>query len=419
MKTQFFILLINIILINIGFMVSFFIRYGLLIPERSFLPYKNSFIFLTLIYLSVLAVFGVYKSRFMSSWDLFKRILGGLFLGTLLSIVFVYVFRIKWGAFPTTVFAISFFINLLLIFKFNQWLLKRLRKIKKNVIILGKGDIKCLTGKMSVVSRIHPNAIRHLKTDFKDIDQIIIADLIKEGNLIEYVTMIAQRFGIDIVYTPVVYMKLVNDRVNENNPDLYPKTFEGQKRDAEEFFIRLIDAAASLAAIVILLPVAGIVALAVKLASPGPILYKQLRVGKDGKHFVIYKFRTMYKDSETLKGFQPAVVGDKRITPVGHFLRRYRFDEIPQFVNIIKGQMSLVGPRPENVFRVNSHKSLQGIRLAVKPGLTGLAQIRSFYDLAPRQKIKYDYLYIQRRSLRLNLYILLSTVPALFSKKGQ
>jgi lipopolysaccharide/colanic/teichoic acid biosynthesis glycosyltransferase len=81
--------------------------------------------------------------------------------------------------------------------------------------------------------------------------------------------------------------------------------------------------------------------------------------------------------------------------------------------------MSLVGPRPENVFRVNSHKSLQGIRLAVKPGLTGLAQIRGFYDLAPRHKIKYDYLYIQRRSLRLNVYILLNTLPALFSKKGQ
>jgi len=93
-------------------------------------------------------------------------------------------------------------------------------------------------------------------------------------------------------------------------------------------------------------------------------------------------------------------------------------DEIPQFLNIIKGDMSLVGPRPENVFRVNAHKALQGIRLAVRPGLTGLAQIRGLYDLHPGRKLKYDYLYIQRRSLRLNLYILLSTFPALFKMRG-
>jgi lipopolysaccharide/colanic/teichoic acid biosynthesis glycosyltransferase len=85
----------------------------------------------------------------------------------------------------------------------------------------------------------------------------------------------------------------------------------------------------------------------------------------------------------------------------------------------MKGEMSLVGPRPENLYRVGNHKVLQSIRLAVKPGLTGLAQIRSFYDLKPPQKIKYDYLYIQRRSLLLNLYILTKTIPVMLLKKGQ
>ena len=93
-------------------------------------------------------------------------------------------------------------------------------------------------------------------------------------------------------------------------------------------------------------------------------------------------------------------------------------DELPQLLNVLRGEMSLVGPRPENLYRVEIHKSLQGLRLAVRPGITGLAQIRSFYDLKPKQKIRYDYLYIQQRSLLLNVYILAKTIPVLFSKKG-
>ena len=94
-------------------------------------------------------------------------------------------------------------------------------------------------------------------------------------------------------------------------------------------------------------------------------------------------------------------------------------DELPQLVNVLKGQMSLVGPRPENISRVNTHKALRGIRLAVKPGLTGLAQTQSYYDLHPKHKIKYDFLYIQRRSFALNLYILAKTIPVVLNRKGQ
>jgi len=93
-------------------------------------------------------------------------------------------------------------------------------------------------------------------------------------------------------------------------------------------------------------------------------------------------------------------------------------DEVPQLFNVLRGDMSLVGPRPENLYRVNKHKALRGIRLAVKPGLTGLAQVNSFYDLHPKHKVKYDYLYIQRRTFWLNVYILLRTIPVVLSKKG-
>lgn len=185
-----------------------------------------------------------------------------------------------------------------------------------------------------------------------------------------------------------------------------------------EFVIRAFDIVGSVAILAVTLPLMLVVALLIKASSQGPILYKQKRVGKDGKVFTLYKFRTMVDNAEDHVGPVLAAKDDVRVTPVGRVLRRVRMDELPQLFNVLWGDMSLVGPRPERPYFVNQHKALQGVRLAVKPGLTGLAQIRSFYDLKPDHKIKYDNLYIQRRSVFLNAYILLQTIPVIFTKKG-
>ena len=109
---------------------------------------------------------------------------------------------------------------------------------------------------------------------------------------------------------------------------------------------------------------------------------------------------------------------DGRVTPIGRVLRRTRLDELPQLFNVLRGDMSLVGPRPERPFFVRRHRVLQGVRLMVKPGITGLAQVRAPYDLRPEHKLKYDFLYIQKRSFLLNVYIMLMTVPVVLLKKG-
>lgn len=185
-----------------------------------------------------------------------------------------------------------------------------------------------------------------------------------------------------------------------------------------EFLIRLLDVVGSVAILVIAFPIMVLTAVVIKLTSTGPILYRQERVGKGGKLFSLYKFRTMVEDAEKQIGPVWAAKNDVRVTPIGRILRRTRLDELPQLFNILRGDMSLVGPRPERPFFVQRHKALQGLRLAVKPGLTGLAQVRSYYDLKPAHKVKYDYIYIQKRSLLLNIYILLQTIPVLFAKKG-
>jgi lipopolysaccharide/colanic/teichoic acid biosynthesis glycosyltransferase len=185
-----------------------------------------------------------------------------------------------------------------------------------------------------------------------------------------------------------------------------------------EFLIRLLDIAGAVAVLILALPVMIVSALLIKVTSAGPVFYQQERVGLGGRPFTLYKFRTMIEDAEKHTGPVWATKDDDRVTPVGRLLRRMRIDELPQIYNVLRGDMSLVGPRPERPFFVQRHEVLQGVRLAVKPGLTGLAQVRSFYDLKPSHKVKYDLLYVQNRSVFLNLSILVQTIPVLFAKKG-
>ena len=417
MLLRIILLLTSIILINLGFLISFLIRYGLPIPERSFLPYKNSFVFVTLIYISALSLFGVYKTRFRSSWNLLKRVFLGLILGTLLSVAFVYVFRIKWGAFPTSIFIISFFVNLLLIFKVNQFVLKAKKKIKKHVIILGEGKVDDIVGKKANVERKRINQIQELH-ECSDVDELIVSEKITDANDLNILLYLQQKLKAEILFSPSVYIRLLPERINGHPSIDLLNTFVGRRSDLDELLIRLFDIVASMGILVVCWPIMLLMSFLIKITSPGPVIYKQQRVGKDGKAFTLYKFRTMINDSEKHSGFTPASSGDPRITTIGTILRKSRLDELPQLFNIIQGKMSLVGPRPENLYRVGKHKALQGIRLAVKPGLTGLAQIRSFYDLHPKHKVRYDFLYIQKRSLMLNINIMLQTIPVLFSKKG-
>ena len=163
-----------------------------------------------------------------------------------------------------------------------------------------------------------------------------------------------------------------------------------------------------------------IIAMLIKLDSPGPAIFRQERLGKDGKPFTIYKFRTMYLDAEA-DGPQWAKRNDCRCTPLGRFLRHTRLDELPQLWNILKGDMSIVGPRPERAcFYSEFETYIHGFhyRLLVKPGLTGLAQVNGGYDLKPEEKIMFDIEYIQKQSIELDLKCILQTIHLVFTHEG-
>lgn len=187
---------------------------------------------------------------------------------------------------------------------------------------------------------------------------------------------------------------------------------------------RLMDIFFSAIVLIGFLPVWGLIAIIIKLESQGPALYKQERVGLNGKKFMIYKFRSMVQDAESKSGPQWATKEDPRITRLGKLLRKARIDEIPQFINILAGEMSLIGPRPERPFFVDQFKKeipFYARRLKVKPGLTGWAQIKGGYDTSienVKEKLQFDLFYLENMSLRMDMKVIFNTIYIMLRGKG-
>ncbi len=186
------------------------------------------------------------------------------------------------------------------------------------------------------------------------------------------------------------------------------------------FTKRLIDLVISTCALIVLALPMLVVAVLVKLDSPGPVFYKQERLGLNGKPFTLIKFRSMNANAEA-KGAQWATNNDPRVTKFGRFMRKTRLDEIPQFITVFLGDMSLIGPRPERkVFYDAFEPYVIGFkqRLVVKPGISGLAQVSGGYDLRPADKIIKDVEYIKAKSIGLDLKIILYTLLIVLNHKG-
>ena len=202
----------------------------------------------------------------------------------------------------------------------------------------------------------------------------------------------------------------------EISPEIMPAWEQAAKR--------LIDVFVSLMILIVTFPISLIIALLIMVDSPGPIFYVQERVGKDGRPFRIFKFRSMHQDAEKHSGPVWANKRDPRVTRVGRIIRKLRIDEIPQFINVLAGEMSLVGPRPERPYFVNRFSTeipLYARRLRVRPGITGWAQVKHKYDETledVKKKVRYDLFYIENMSLRMDFKILLNTVYVMLMGRG-
>ena len=197
-----------------------------------------------------------------------------------------------------------------------------------------------------------------------------------------------------------------------------------RKGRAQAFVKRALDILLSVVGLVLALPLLVLSAIAIRITSPGPALYHQRRVGKHGVAFTIHKFRSMSVDAEATTGAVWAVKGDPRVTPVGRFLRRTRLDEIPQLWNVLIGDMSFVGPRPERpefVSDLMAQIPYYGQRHIVRPGLTGWAQVRHRYGSTEEdalQKLQYELFYIKNMSMAFDMFIVFETIKTVLVRRG-
>lgn len=180
---------------------------------------------------------------------------------------------------------------------------------------------------------------------------------------------------------------------------------------------RVLDVIISLSAMIILSPIFAAIVIAIRVSSKGPAVFKQQRAGKNGKPFVFYKFRTMKLDVDPF-GPSPKSGKDPRLTKVGRFLREYSLDELPQLFNVLKGDMSFVGPRPLYLSQMSEWSERQKKRLLVKPGLTGLAQISGRGGLTREEKLEFDVKYVKTASFLTDIKIILATIAQVFGRKS-
>jgi exopolysaccharide biosynthesis polyprenyl glycosylphosphotransferase len=261
------------------------------------------------------------------------------------------------------------------------------------------------------------------------VDEVIIA---LPSNMHQYAirsVKMCERLGTSFKLIPELY-ELSLSRIDMETMEGIPLIGIKQVslNTLQRIITRLVDIVLSILGLVVGSPLWLFIAIAIRVTSAGPIVYRQTRVGLNGQHFITYKFRSMYQDADKrlvqlrskneVSGPLFKMKDDPRRTPIGTFLRETSLDEIPQLFNVLKGEMSMVGPRPPLPGEVAQYEEWQKNRLAIKPGLTGLWQVRGRSDLSFDEGVLMDLYYIENWSLRLYFQILLRTIPAVLFRRG-
>ncbi len=344
--------------------------------------------------------------------------------------------------------SLAFFclIQLSLFYRFP--LLYNLSGFCHNTLILGTGE---MAESLSEIMKRDDNRYKFCGFIHQDKGQLVIQsdnkrmtcaflhEIVQENNIKKIVVVIKERReqlpvrdlfscklrGVEVLDAETFYERVTGKLLLENiNPSWF--VFSKGFQVTQLMFIkqRIADVFCSLIGTIILLPFFPLIALAIKLESKGPVFYRQTRVGFKEEPFQVIKFRTMREDAEKESGAVWAKVNDNRITRVGHVLRKTRFDEIPQFFNVLKGEMSFVGPRPERpefVEQLNKKVPYYSRRHSVRPGITGWAQVMYPYGASEEdalEKLRYDLYFIKNFSLRLELLVIMKTIKVVLFGKG-
>lgn len=425
---SFLLYFIDIIIVNLSIYVSFIIKFGFNPPEFNFKPFLDMIPFISISYLIFMYVFGLNDILQNTAYEMVYSI--SLTVISLLITTSFISFFLRNFSYPRSVLLISTIVQLVFLscWRIIAWKINRIKHGIKSCLIVGDSYIEDLSKK--ILSR------------HKDIYNIKFICSSKSSNLFYFVD------NVDIIFicsdvNALTKNKIIERTISLNKkiyiiPDMYDIALLNSKLSRvddipllkvprigltieERFFKRILDIVASILGIIIFSPIMIIMAIAIKVTDKGNIFYKQERLTIGNKVFNVLKFRTMVMNAENLTG--PVLAGeeDPRITKVGKFMRATRIDEIPQFFNILLGDMSIVGPRPERPYFVEKYNKVieeYKFRTLVKAGLTGLAQVLGKYNTEARDKLRYDLLYIKNYSILLDFKIILQTIKIMFIKES-
>ena len=447
-QASFFIIIILLILDVLAFCILFNFSFNIHIPQIQLLLLAS---FLLMGYLSK----GYNPSPLTSR----KREIKNFIKIYILSVGFYIVFQYLLEKVPIEqVIELSFFWVRLLIFTLIirlvvRWVQKLFLNANiglRDVIILGKGDSSLnLINQLKKTPSLGYNVLGYIAdrndsnldksttylgrlseiqeiVSIHEIDDIIISS--SEYSHDELLIIIGKLYNLSVcvkivpdmyeALTGQVKMSLLHGlALIDINPDILT--------EYQRLVKRLLDVIISIITLVCAMPVLVIVIFIIKFTSPGSIFYTQIRVGRKGGYFNLYKFRTMFANSEQESGPVWAEVDDPRITPMGYFLRKFRLDEIPQLLNVLTGDMSIVGPRPERPFFVEKLEKkfpFYSRRLCLRPGITGWAQVVGDYDTSlenVEDKLKHDFYYIENISMLLDIKIMFMTLIILGKGRGR
>jgi exopolysaccharide biosynthesis polyprenyl glycosylphosphotransferase len=450
----FFLFLIDLALGMIAYSLAWVIRMYVTLPfTRALLPQERwdavEHFWLTLILSQVffLYILGLYDDLRVLRY---REIITYTFAACALQVVaLTSIFYLTNGVFPRTVILLFGMLNFVGLSLWRSSIKRNLQKRTLRVLVVGES----LSTAEEIVQEIERNPWMGLRivglavdemdsnkteatpkvlgtlSDAKElvekyaVEEIIFASRETwKDRVLDSITQLQLQSPLRIAIQPSVY-EIAIGRLRHINIHDTPliEVRRNPNEPFERFFKRSFDLVLSTFCLLLILPLCVVVSMLIAILSPGPVFYLQERVGRGGEIFRLVKFRTMIPDAERHSGETYAAENDPRVTRIGAVLRRFRMDELPQLINVLKGDMSFVGPRPERpVFVEKFAATVPGYheRHKVKPGITGLAQVRGYYDTTAEKKLKYDLAYIYNHSFSLDLLILLETIKVVLVRKG-
>ncbi|WP_390409616.1 sugar transferase [Lacticaseibacillus jixiensis] len=418
----------DVILFNLSVLLAFYVRFGGVLPPRNFYTFQHSWIATSIVFLVVNFLLGVYIYYNRRVSDVIFNTILGQFI-TIMALMIITFFG-RLFAFPRSVLGYSFIISIIVLGIWRvlvYYVYIRFTSDRRVAVFAYEDELPAIIENFDSAKN-NKHKVTHVITDhFVDNAEKVLPEV----DIFYLTTSLSddERRAITDKVIKVgkeVLLPSTFDNLLMLNPSLM--NFEDESvmgmsafrlSPENAFMKRIFDIIVSAILLVIASPFMLVSAILVKLTSPGPIIYKQTRITLNQREFSIYKFRTMRNDAEAKSGPQLATANDARVTSVGKYLRKFRLDELPQIFNVFKGDMSIVGPRPERPFFVdqfNSEEPHYYLRHNVRAGITGYAQVYGKYASDYHSKLKFDLLYIKCYSLFLDAKILLQTIKILFDK---